>query len=111
MEDIGVYIHIPFCRRKCPYCDFYSVGFSEEKADIYTEKLCQAIDIFGERFKRQADTLYFGGGTPSIIGADSICRIIKEVKDAFQLAENAEKPLKLIPKNRILISIKFVLQV
>ena len=100
MEDIGVYIHIPFCRRKCPYCDFYSVGFSEEKADIYTEKLCQVTDIFGERLKSRADTLYFGGGTPSIIGADRICRIVQKVRNAFQLAENAEITVEVNPEKQ-----------
>lgn len=100
MKDIGVYIHIPFCRRKCPYCDFYSVKFSEETADIYTEKLCQAIDIFGNRLKRQADTLYFGGGTPSITGADRICRIAERVKNAFHITENAEITVEVNPEKQ-----------
>ena len=66
----GVYIHIPFCRRKCPYCDFYSVGYSDEEADTYTENVCRAVGYFGERIGQKADTLYFGGGTPSITGAE-----------------------------------------
>ena len=100
MKDIGVYVHIPFCRRKCPYCDFYSVEFSEEKADIYTEKLCQEIEMFGDRLKRKADTLYFGGGTPSIMGADRICRMTEVVKKAFHLAENAEITVEVNPEKQ-----------
>ncbi len=95
MKPIGVYIHIPFCMRKCPYCDFYSVGFTETEADTYTEKLCHAIQKLGR--KRQADTLYFGGGTPSVLGAERLCRIAGSVKEAFSLADNAEVTVEVNP--------------
>lgn len=95
---VGVYIHIPFCRRKCPYCDFYSIGYSEEKADIYTEKVCSAVRYFSESIGRIADTLYFGGGTPSIIGSDRLCRMVGEVRENFGFAGNSEITVEVNPE-------------
>lgn len=75
MPPIGIYIHIPFCVSKCPYCDFYSVQFTEEAADAYVEAVLRAIEShpFGEL---TADSLYFGGGTPSILGAKRLGRLL-----------------------------------
>ena len=98
MNSIGVYIHIPFCRRKCPYCDFYSIGYSAEKADIYTEKVCSSIRYFGESIRRNADTLYFGGGTPGIIGADRLCKMVNEIKENFGFSENPEITVEVNPE-------------
>ena len=98
MNSIGVYIHIPFCRRKCPYCDFYSIGYSAEKADIYTEKVCSSIRYFGESIRRNADTLYFGGGTPSIIGADRLCKMVNEIKENFGFSNNPEITVEVNPE-------------
>lgn len=72
----GVYIHIPFCRSKCPYCDFYSMKLSGDMARQYTESLAQIIKTQREKYSIEADTLYFGGGTPSIIGADNIIKLV-----------------------------------
>ncbi len=96
----GVYIHIPFCRRKCPYCDFYSVGYSKEKADTYTENVCRAVGHFSERIGQKADTLYFGGGTPSIIGAERLCRIVGEVREKFGFADEAEITVEVNPEKQ-----------
>jgi len=98
MKGIGVYIHIPFCRRKCPYCDFYSVGYSDEKADRYTEKVCSAVRYFSESIGRNADTLYFGGGTPGIIGAERLCRMVGEVRENFGFSENVEITVEVNPE-------------
>ncbi len=70
----GLYIHVPFCAKKCPYCDFFSVNFSQQGADIYTDRVCQALT---EKEGLYFDTLYFGGGTPSLLGAERIASIIK----------------------------------
>ena len=94
----GVYIHIPFCRRKCPYCDFYSIGYSAEKADIYIENVCRAVGYFSEKIGTKADTLYFGGGTPSIIGAERLCKIVGAVGEHFGFAENAEITVEVNPE-------------
>ena len=94
----GVYIHIPFCRRKCPYCDFYSIGYSAEKADTYTENVCRAVVHFGERIGQKADTLYFGGGTPSIIGAERLCKIVGAVRENFGFADETEITVEVNPE-------------
>lgn len=83
MKKIGLYLHIPFCERKCFYCDFYSKKASEKDYDNYTSLLENKILFYGEKFKRQADTLYFGGGTPSILGAERLTRLVKTAKIAF----------------------------
>ena len=58
----GIYIHVPFCAAKCPYCNFYSVKAEESLMDAYTEQICRALAVSAERWQRRADTLYFGGG-------------------------------------------------
>ncbi|RGB68936.1 radical SAM family heme chaperone HemW [Harryflintia acetispora] len=72
----GLYIHVPFCRKKCGYCDFYSVPGTQEDYDRYTDQVCQMLlDCpFGSRV---FDTVYFGGGTPSLLGARNIDRILQ----------------------------------
>ncbi|MBR6005408.1 MAG: coproporphyrinogen III oxidase family protein, partial [Clostridia bacterium] len=60
---VGLYIHIPFCRSKCPYCDFYSVKPSQGIIDRYADCICSQLK---ENSDRRFDTVYFGGGTPSL---------------------------------------------
>lgn len=82
MSNPGLYIHVPFCRRKCPYCDFYSVGFnpelnpdfSNDLAERYADAVLRNIRHYNERY----DTVYFGGGTPILL-ARQIPRILAEV--------------------------------
>ena len=75
MKPIGLYIHIPFCNGKCPYCDFYSVIPNSETVSQYVNALCEKIDQAGGIY----DTVYFGGGTPSLIGADNIAKIMSHI--------------------------------
>ena len=72
MNPIGLYLHIPFCVRKCGYCDFYSVC-DLSLADAYTDRLCRDI----ERLEVAADTLYIGGGTPSLLGGERLAKILR----------------------------------
>ena len=72
MKPIGLYIHIPFCNGKCPYCDFYSVTPDDETVKSYVAKVCEKI----KAENRIYDTVYFGGGTPSLIGAKHISEIL-----------------------------------
>ena len=72
MKDIGIYIHVPFCAAKCPYCDFYSHPPLGGEADRYTSALCGSIRDFSSPEKLRADTVYFGGGTPGLIGAQRL---------------------------------------
>lgn len=68
MEPIGLYIHVPFCLSKCPYCDFYSYAASDEAMDAYTAAVERALADWAARIGVPADTLYIGGGTPSLLG-------------------------------------------
>lgn len=97
MEPVGLYIHVPFCDGKCPYCDFFSLRGSEKTMDEYTECIIRELKKYKKEYPAlQADTLYFGGGTPSLLGARRLCRILTVAKEAFGL-ENAEITLEANP--------------
>ncbi len=83
MNKIGLYIHIPFCKSKCPYCDFYSLRAGEEDFDNYVTCVIKALESYSRKINKKSDTLYFGGGTPSLIGADRLGRIIDKAKSLF----------------------------
>lgn len=72
MKNIGLYLHIPFCKSKCPYCDFYSFSGKEEQKDKYTKVLKERILSSFSTLQCKADTLYIGGGTPSVLGAKNL---------------------------------------
>lgn len=97
MELVGLYIHVPFCDGKCPYCDFFSMRGDAQQMDDYTDCIIKTIKKYKKEYTDlQADTLYFGGGTPSLLGADRLCRILSAARDAFGL-ENAEITLEANP--------------
>ena len=98
MQAIGLYIHVPFCQGKCPYCDFYSLSSDSDTYSQYTQKVCEELRRWGTRLMRPADTLYFGGGTPSLLGGENISQIIKTAQNAFGL-EHAEITLECNPSN------------
>lgn len=83
MKKIGLYVHIPFCAGKCPYCDFYSFVGNELKYDLYTKNTEEKILQWGRKLKRNADTLYFGGGTPSILGAERLVHLLQTANSVF----------------------------
>lgn len=90
---LGIYIHIPFCRSKCQYCDFYSLGGSREKdlSDLYLQALPAHIREFGARATDYCvDTVYFGGGTPTFFGAEGLVRIFNEILRRFDVSSDAE---------------------
>ena len=93
----GIYVHIPFCLRKCPYCDFYSVKYNEELADRYVKALCRHIGEFRLR-NVNADTVYFGGGTPSLLTPDQMYSILSAVDYSFDI-RNAEITLEANPSS------------
>ena len=89
---LGIYIHIPFCRSKCLYCDFYSVTEAENALmDQYLEALCRHIREAGAQAPGYVvDTVYFGGGTPSYFGADALSLVLGAVRKSFKVSNNAE---------------------
>ncbi|MCQ2419146.1 MAG: radical SAM family heme chaperone HemW [Clostridia bacterium] len=92
-KKLGIYVHIPFCRSKCQYCDFYSFGGSRDKylVDGYLQALVTHIKETAERCPEYVvDTVYFGGGTPSFFGADNLRRIFAEILANFRVMRDAE---------------------
>lgn len=100
MNPIGLYLHVPFCQSKCPYCDFYSVRSTEAEMDVYCEALCRDIKesytALQTDYKCKADTLYVGGGTPSVLGAERLKSLINQAKQSF-LTEDAEITVECNP--------------
>ena len=81
MKPIGLYIHVPFCAVKCPYCDFYSVNANDSIMDDYTSVLIDRIKSYKGLYS--ADTVYIGGGTPSILGTKRLKSILSAVNSSF----------------------------
>ena len=91
VQPLGLYIHIPFCRAKCIYCDFYSLPRSEESMDAYVGALCRDLVRRADEAKGcSVDTVYFGGGTPSYLGADRLCKILETVFACYHVEKTAE---------------------
>jgi oxygen-independent coproporphyrinogen III oxidase len=94
----GVYIHIPFCRSRCSYCDFATGMYEGELAERYVRALTKEITNWSEvETPSDADTIYFGGGTPSLLTPGQIERILKAVHDRFTVVEGAEVTMEMNP--------------
>lgn len=89
---LGIYVHVPFCRSKCQYCDFYSVATKEDALmDGYLGAVCAHIREAGPQAPNYlVDTIYFGGGTPSFFGADGMAAILTAIRKSFDVSEDAE---------------------
>lgn len=107
MKDIGIYVHIPFCKHKCYYCDFISYANKESLVERYINVLIREItDVAtGNRLDYEngidelfnVNTIYIGGGTPSFIESKYIVNIISTIKEYFKINENAEITLEVNP--------------
>ncbi len=89
---LGIYIHVPFCRSKCQYCDFYSVTDKSDKLlDSYLDAICAHIKESGALApNHRVDTVYFGGGTPSFFGAEGMALIMTAIRKSFDVDSRAE---------------------
>ena len=89
---LGVYIHVPFCRQKCAYCDFYSLTEKDPRLmEAYLDAVCDHIKEAGSLAPNYlVDTVYFGGGTPSFFGADGMAQILSVIRKSFDVASTAE---------------------
>ena len=89
---LGIYIHVPFCRSKCQYCDFYSLTSKEDRLlDGYQDAICAHIKEAGQLAPDYVvDTIYFGGGTPTFFGADGMIAILIAIRKAFRVSSSAE---------------------
>ena len=97
MEKLSIYIHIPFCVRKCEYCDFYSVCDPAPR-ETYVDALIAQIKSFRSEAKNKlVDTIYFGGGTPSLLSGEDMIRIMKTIRSVFRVEDEAEISLEANP--------------
>ena len=93
----GIYIHVPFCKRRCHYCNFYSMA-SDRHKPFFKDVLLEEIRLQKEYLEGQPiSTIYFGGGTPSLLSADEINVIIDEIEQHFKLDEDPEITLEANP--------------
>lgn len=115
MEDIGIYVHIPFCMKKCNYCDFVSYAGKQEKINNYIEAVKQEIQfvskeekqgqVFSQKQeeigikeqKRKVSTIYIGGGTPSYIETKYITQILQTIRENFDVMKEAEITIEVNP--------------
>lgn len=92
-EDFSIYIHVPFCLRKCPYCHFYSIAARDNLIDLYIKSLMQEIDNQRLNLKK-ALSIYFGGGTPSILNSNQL----KSILDNFDFDTECEITIEANPE-------------
>ena len=101
LEPLGLYVHIPFCSAICNYCNFNRGLFDEAQKARYVEALIGEIGVerpFQGR-GRAADTIYFGGGTPSLLDPSEVWRVITACRVAFDVADDAEITLEANPES------------
>ena len=99
MKNLGIYIHIPFCKSKCYYCDFVSFSCKEDKIEQYINALKKEIELYKQELKEDIiiDTIYIGGGTPSFIDSKYIVSVINKLKDSFNILDEAEITIEVNP--------------
>ena len=98
-EELSLYIHIPFCVRKCGYCDFLSAPADEKARDRYVQALLMEIECYQgtETADRKIKTLYIGGGTPSILSVNQLDCIIQKIKCTFNFCDDIEASMEMNP--------------
>lgn len=99
MKNLGLYIHIPFCVKKCNYCDFYSLGcVANGGIERYIDALCKHLAKEGENYRERAvDSVFLGGGTPSILSAELLKRLFSVIRKSFKLTKDCEISLEANP--------------
>ncbi len=96
---IGVYLHVPFCRTRCRYCDFYRVGENAGRQASFLEALRREIDGWREHHGRAVDTVFFGGGTPSLLSPAQLRAVLDQLRERFGLAPDAEVTAECNPSD------------
>lgn len=104
MSPVGLYLSVPFCRAKCSYCNFASDAFGPARMDAYVDRLCEEIaqapfkaQDMGALLPRDVDSVYFGGGTPSLLSSGHFQRIFEALRTVFSLQSDAEFTLECAP--------------
>ena len=97
MSELGIYIHMPFCKRKCYYCDFISYENKQNEIGQYCKALIKEIQHESKNIKESVSTIYVGGGTPSFVDANYVKQIIEVVKSNYYIQKNAEITVEINP--------------
>lgn len=97
MKELGIYIHIPFCIQKCYYCDFISYANKEEKIEAYIQALKKEIEEESKQKEGEVTTIYFGGGTPSLLKSNHIQEVIETIRRHYKVVETAEITIEVNP--------------
>ena len=98
IRPLGLYLHIPFCKSKCAYCDFYSLPRCEEKMDDYVAALTDhLLETAPMATGHTVDTVYFGGGTPSYLGSERMTKLLQTVKKHYRVDRHAEITMEANP--------------
>ncbi|MCD7803968.1 MAG: radical SAM family heme chaperone HemW [Oscillospiraceae bacterium] len=95
---LGIYIHVPFCLRKCPYCAFYSVTYSESLKDDYVNAIARNIRRYSD-MRLPCDTVYFGGGTPSLLTPGDVNTVMEAIRSSFNLSPSSEITMEANPSS------------
>ncbi len=96
-DAIGLYVHIPFCKRKCNYCDFCSFASDSATYSEYTDALIKEIKSYGRDEKIAVDTVFFGGGTPTVLPTSLFRRIVDAIRESFNVSLSAEFTVEINP--------------
>lgn len=111
-KDLELYIHIPFCVRKCNYCDFVSFAGCEEQYDAYIDALCEEIRNAAEEYAdRNILSVYIGGGTPSVLNCEQISRLVNTLKSRFSIHHIRTKRKGLLLQKKIRPAVEFSMEV
>lgn len=92
----GIYIHIPFCKQRCKYCAFYSTTLHNLQ-ERYADALCRELELRKDYIAEQVDTIYFGGGTPSVLTKEQLHKILHTVEQNFAVSPQAERTIEANP--------------
>jgi oxygen-independent coproporphyrinogen-3 oxidase len=102
--SLGIYISVPFCRTKCSYCNFASDVFSKAVFERYVDRVCaditnagQTADQMGGEFEREVDSIYLGGGTPTVLSSNQLRRMFDAVRSQFSVGPGAEITVECAP--------------
>ncbi|WP_027338643.1 radical SAM family heme chaperone HemW [Halonatronum saccharophilum] len=97
MDRFGLYIHVPFCLRKCYYCDFNSVSFNEKLSKSFLNALNKEIDLLAQKYNPSIRTIFIGGGTPTILGAKELRLILDKCYNSFKIEKDIEITIETNP--------------
>ncbi len=103
MKDLSLYIHIPFCKTICLYCNFLTFANKQKWIPEYVEALVREVGLRAQRYGKKSDyeieTIYFGGGTPSLIDPELIKKVIQEIKRAYRVKKGCEITIECNPES------------